>query len=313
MDALCFGSLIVDHRRRAAPGDAGEPLRIVDRAVDLAVGGIPILAAAMKRMGFDVGLMGCVGRDIAGYGLQAYLAGEIGLDVEAVRMIDAATSSSFIRLTDRQRYVDHTPGAGAELDPGEKELAFVARRKPVLMAIGYAGLLARLDADGGEKMARWMRAVGDLGVIVALDTHTVPPYAMLAAPVPLADVFVCNREEAVGITGLADASPEQVLAAIWGKYPQADATQPRLMGVAMPEGVQLACGRAESFKSRWVTNPHYGTFTPGDLTGAGDCFRAGLYAEIIRSRDAFAAGALDLDRAGLAAHETARRYLTRNR
>ncbi|MHC4716413.1 MAG: carbohydrate kinase family protein, partial [Planctomycetota bacterium] len=283
MDALCFGSIVVDHRRREGRA-ADEPLRVVDRAVDLAVGGIPILAAALKRMGFDVGLMGCVGRDIAGYGLKAYLAGEIGLNVEAVRMIDAATSSSFIRLTDEQRWVDHTPGAGAELDPGADELAFVARHKPALMAVGYAGLLGRLDADGGAGMARWIGAVRDRGAIVALDTHTVAPYAMLGKPVPVADVFVCNREEGAGITGLEAAPPEQVLSAMWGKYRPADASRVRLMGVAMPEGVQLGCGRGEAPASRWVRNPHYGTFAPADLTGAGDCFRAGLYAEIIRQR-----------------------------
>ncbi|HET6429947.1 MAG TPA: PfkB family carbohydrate kinase [Phycisphaerae bacterium] len=312
MDALCFGSIIVDHRRRADAGAGDEPLRIVERAVDLSVGGVPILAAGMKELGLDVGLMGCVGRDIAGYGLKAYLAGEIGLDVEGVRMIDAPTSSSFIRLTSEQRWVDHTPGAAAELDGGEDELALVADRRPALMAIGYAGLLPRLDADGGAGMARWIRAVRELGTIVALDTHTVPPYAMLEKPVPVADVFVCNREEAAGITGLVGGTPEQVLAGIWRKYPQADPARPRLMGVAMPEGVQLALGRGESFASRWTLNPHYGTFAPADLTGAGDRFRAGLYAEILRHRRAFAAGRLDLDRAALAGHEAACAYLRRD-
>jgi len=311
MDALCFGSIIVDHRRRAEAPEGEAPLRIVERAVDLSAGGVPILAAGMRELGLDVGVMGCVGRDIAGYGLKAYLAGEAGVDVDGLRMVDVPTSSSFIRLTAEQRWVDHTPGASAELDPGEAELAFVADRGPALMAIGYAGLLPHLDADGGAGMARWIRAVRGLGTIIALDTHTVPPYAMLARPAPVADVFLCNREEAVGIAGLSAGTPEQLLAGIWRKYPHADPARPRLMGVSMPEGCQLALGRGESFASRWTANPHYGTFAPADLTGAGDRFRAGLYAEVIRARDAFAAGSLDLDRAALAGHDAACAYLRR--
>ncbi len=310
MDAICFGSIIVDYRRQGdESGQAAEPLRIVDRAVDLHVGGIPILAVALKGMGFDVGLMGCVGRDIAGHGLRSYLAEEVGLNVDAVRTVDAPTSSSFIRLTPEQRYVDHTPGASAGLGGGQEELAFVVEHAPALVAIGYSGLLARLDADGGAQMARWIAAIQSAGVLAAMDTHTVPPYAMLARPVPLADVFLCNQEEGQGITALVGAPVEEVVAALWSKFPPARPERYRLLGVAMPEGVQLAYGRGSEFAARWVANPHFGTFTPADLTGAGDCFRAGLYAEIIRAPADFAAGRLDLDRAGLAGHDAACEFL----
>ena len=329
MDAICFGSIIVDHRRpmdASAPADLSavasaeaEPIRIVDRAVNLHVGGIGILASALKRLGLEVGLMGLVGRDIAGCGLTSYLAGEIGLNVEAVRAIDAPTSSSFIRLTAEQRYVEHTPGASAELDPGEAELAFIDAHKPKLMAIGYCGLLPALDADGGAKMADWIAAVRSRGVIVALDTHSVPPYAMLAGPVPAADIFICNREESLGITGMGGQVPHDVLAVIWHKFPADDPARPRLLGVAMPEGVQLAYGAGADFAETWVVNPHYGTFEPTDLTGAGDCFRAGVYAEVLAQgsacaratadRSAFAAGRLDLAAVGLAGHDAACEFL----
>lgn len=309
MDAVCFGSIVVDHRRPAEAGSDAAPLRIVDRAVDLRVGGIPIVAAALRRMGFDVALMGCVGRDIAGLGLKAYLADEAGLNVEAVRTIDAPTSSSFIRLTADQRYIDHTPGASAELLAGEPELSFVAAHKPALMAIGYSGLLPRMDADGGRAMAEWISAVREQGTIVALDTHTVPPYAMLDRPVPVADIFICNREEGAGITALAGADPDETVSAMWSRFPAADPRGHRLLGVALPEGVQLAYGRGDSFAGEWVPNRRYGTFAPKDLTGAGDAFRAGLYAEVIRQREQFAAGRLDLARAGHAGHEAACEYL----
>ena len=312
MDAICFGSIIVDHRQAASAEGAAQPLRIVEKAVDLYVGGIPILAMALKRMGFEVAVMGCVGRDIAGYGLTAYLADEAGLNVDAVRIVDAPTSSSFIRLSADQRYVDHTPGASAELLPGNSETAFVAKYKPALMAIGYSGLLPRMDADGGRAMAEWIVAVQEQGAIVALDTHTVPPYAMLKRPVPVADIFICNKEEGAGITRLGAGLPDEVLSAMWSRFRAADPSRYRLLGVATPEGAQLAYGRHGTFANEWIPNRDYGTFAPADLTGAGDCFRAGLYAEIIRRRAEFAAGGLDLRCAGLAGHQAAYEYLRRS-
>ena len=309
MDAICFGSIIVDHRRAASAAGAGEPLRIVEKAVDLHVGGIPILATALKRMGFDVALMGCVGRDIAGHGLRTYLADEAGLNVDAVRTIDAPTSSSFIRLTADQRYVDHTPGASAELLPGDPEVAFVGRYRPALMAIGYSGLLPRMDADGGRAMAEWIAAVQERGTIVALDTHPVPPYAMLEKPVPVADVFICNKEEGAGITGLSAGRPDEIVSAMWSQFGAAHPSKYRLLGLAMPEGAQLAYGRGETFVNEWVPNREYGTFTPTDLTGAGDSFRAGLYAQVMSQRLGFVAGRLKLPRAGHAGHEAACQYL----
>lgn len=309
MDAICFGSIVVDHRRPSSAEGAPELLRIVDRAVDLYVGGVPILAAALRRMSFEVALMGCVGRDIAGYGLRAYLAREAGLNVDAVRTIDGPTSSSFIRLTRDQRYIDHTPGASARLLPGRSEIAFVAQHKPALMAIGYSGLLTRMDADGGRAMAQWIVAVREQGTIVALDTHTVPPYAVLAKPVPVADIFICNKEEGAGITGLSAGRPDEVLSTMWSQFRAADPSRYRLLGVAMPEGVQLAYGRHETFANEWIPNPDYGTFTPTDLTGAGDNFRAGVYAEVMHQRPGFFAGRLDLSRAGQGGHNAACQYL----
>lgn len=309
MDAICFGSIIVDHRQPASAEGAAQPLRIVEKAVGLYVGGIPILAMALKRMGFEVAVMGCVGRDIAGYGLRAYLADEAGLNVDAVRIVDAPTSSSFIRLSADQRYVDHTPGASAELLPGTAELAFVARHKPALMAIGYSGLLAKMDADGGRAMAEWIVAIREQGAIVALDTHTVPPYAMLAKPLPVADIFICNKEEGAGITRLGAGRSEEILSTMWSRFRAADPSRYRLLGVAMPEGAQLAYGRHETFTSEWVPNRDYGAFAPADLTGAGDNFRAGVYAEVMNQRLGFFAGRLDLSRAGQAGHKAACRYL----
>jgi len=308
MDVLCFGSIIIDSRYSDEEAATfHEPLQIVDRAVNLEVGGMPILAMTMRRMGFDVGLTGCVGRDIAGYGLRAYLSDEAKINVDSLRLVAAPTSSSFIRLTSEQRYIKHAPGASAKLRPRSSDADFLATHKPKLVAIGYSGLLPYMDANGGRAMAEWIRTVQDLGGLAALDTHTVPPYRMLEKPVPGVDVFIVNKEEGEQIAGRsAAADPSGVLDDMWRMFPQADPGRYRLLGVTEARGVQLAYGCHRGFENAWIPNPHYGAFQPADLTGAGDYFRAGLYGYIVTHVAAFHSGDLDFERAGLAGHDSAR-------
>ena len=312
MDILCFGTIVADHRRKDdAEKPRQDPLRVVEKAVDLQVGGVAILAIAVREMGLDVGIMGCVGNDIAGYGLKNYLAIEAQLNVDAVKVINAETSTSFIRLTPTERYVEHSPGAGVELCPGESELAFIQEHNPKLTAIGYAGLLPKLDAGNGRGMARWIKAAQSAGSFVALDTHTVSPYAMLERPVPLADIFVCNKEEASGITNISSADASEIVSAMWSKFRAIDPRRFRLMGAAFADGAQLAYGYGQGYTNTWVANPHYGTFKPVDLTGAGDYFRAGLYAEVVEHNREFAEGSLDIAKAGLKGHSVAAANLRR--
>ena len=71
IDCLCFGSIIVDQRKRLSV-DRGlasdQPLKIVENPTQFVPGGVTILAIAMARLGLRAALMGQVGRDIPGYG-----------------------------------------------------------------------------------------------------------------------------------------------------------------------------------------------------------------------------------------------------
>lgn len=299
MDILCFGVIIIDHRRQLESRDTSLcELKIIEKAVDLYLGGISIVATALHQMGFETGLMGNVGCDVAGYGIKQYLAAEYGINVDAIRNINTQTSSSFIQLTSTNRFIEHTPGASAELLPTEVELSFISEHKPKLMAIGYSGLLPKLDENDGQRMAEWVSKVQGLGIITALDTHTVPPYQMLKKPVCVTDIFICNREESEGITGLTNSSPEEVVSKIWDMFPVVNGCRYRLFGVAYPEGLQLVYGDRETFTSKWITNCFYGTFVPKDLTGAGDYLRAGIYAYIIKNQKDFFCGRLNVEQAG---------------
>ena len=109
--------------------------------------------------------------------------------------------------------------------------------------------------------------------------------------------------------GLSAGRPDEVLSTMWSRFRAADPSRHRLLGLAMPEGAQLAYGRHETFANEWIPNRDYGAFAPADLTGAGDNFRAGVYAEVMNQRLGFFAGRLDLSRAGQGGHKAACRYL----
>lgn len=298
LDCICFGSIIADYRSRSTSRRKETmPLRLLDeQSGRFQIGGIPILAVVMRRMGFKVGLAGLVGRDIIGYGIKQYLDLECGIDTGGIQAINCATSYSLITLTCQERFIRHYAGANVFLTADKKIVAYIERKNPGLVAVGYSGLLPRMDANHGAKMAEFIKRLAGLGIKAALDTHTIKDnYAMLARPLQLADVFFCNEQEARDIFG--GKSPAQTIANMARACFSAGARH-RLMGVTMPRGVYLAYGNEKNRQTGLVKSPWH-TANPVDLTGAGDSFRAGVYACIIRNKKAFETGAFDWQKAGM--------------
>ena len=63
MDALCFGIIVLDHRHRPdQESDPAHPLRLVEQALRLEIGGVPIVAVNLARLGLRTGIMGAVGQ-----------------------------------------------------------------------------------------------------------------------------------------------------------------------------------------------------------------------------------------------------------
>jgi sugar/nucleoside kinase (ribokinase family) len=311
LDCVCFGSMVFDFRTRMRlEGRArAAPLRILAGPEDrFLAGGVPILAMAMAGMGLGVAVMGRVGRDPAGYGLVGYLNREHGIDTEGVRFSEEATGYSVIRCTRRERHILHYRGANATCVPDRGMISLIRSRRPGMVAVGYAGLLPAMDANGGALMARFLSKIRSMGILTALDTHTVGKrYPMLRRPLRAVDVFVCNAEEARWISG--EMVLERMLRRICVDHPPADREACRLFGVTVPNGAYLAYGVGTDMETGFVASPWH-TPRPLDLTGAGDAFRAGLYSFLIRNKRAFMDGSLDWKRAGLLANRTAATAVT---
>lgn len=304
LDCICFGSIIADYRSRSASRRKETmPLRLLDeKSGRFQIGGIPILAVVMGRMGFKVGLAGMVGRDIIGYGIKRYIDAECGIDTGGIQAINGATSYSLITLTRRERFIRHYAGANAFLTANKNVITYIENKRPVLTAIGYSGLLPRMDDNHGEKMAEFIKTLDGMGILAALDTHTMKnDYAMLDKPLKRADVFFCNEREAENISCRKGT---EEMADNLARLHFSAADKYRFLGITLPSGVYLIYGRGNNRQGGFVKSRWY-TANPVDLTGAGDAFRAGIYGYIIKNKKAFDTGVFDWRKAGMLGNFTA--------
>ena len=300
VDVLCVGSMIVDERfRESVEKEAARPpLRLVAAAPRFVPGGMTIVARAMTSLGLKIGVIGRIGEDIPGWGLRALLEGE-GVNTQGLIRSAEPTGFSRIALSEEQRWIEHCIGANAKLCIDDIVAAPpLGDSGATLCAIGYAGLLPALDADGGQGMVELMRAARQDGMLTALDLHTMEgdSYPFLEKSLPEADIFLCNAEEAAGIAG---TSSENALESIWNRLTTGTGGRSRLAGITLAEAPLVRYGTKHQYHTEQIVNPWFGTFEPKDLTGAGDCFRAGLYAEVLFEGESFRRGQLDLRRAVL--------------
>lgn len=304
LDCVCFGSIVLDYRRRLTRDqNISSSLQLTNEPINLRIGGISILAIALKRMGFNTAVVGQVGKDIIGYGIKTYLREKYEINTEEIRLTAYSTSHSIINLTDEERYIEHNIGASAFLEADERIMLFINKTKPTLVTIGYSGLLPKMDCNNGAKMAKFIDVLKSKGIKTALDTHTMDKdYSMLKEPLRNIDIFFCNTEEAKNIS--KEETPENMLTHIVSSYLKDNAAKYRVLGITLPNGVYIAYGKNGVWDKGFIESPWY-TDRPQDLTGAGDAFRAGFYAYLIRNIQSFDEGTFEWQRAGMLGNFTA--------
>lgn len=289
VDCVVCGSCVVDLIVRpvplGVPIGAGRLLRT--EPITASVGGIVSNAGiAMARLGMRVAALSMVGADPwASVVRDRYLAE--GIDTGALETHPSEPTSTTAVLVDErgERTFAHHHGAPRALDPAFFERHRARFRDARMMLFGYFPLLGSLRG-GFEDVLRMVR---DAGCAVAVDASGDGGTLDELAPLlPLIDVYVPSRSEAMGQTGESD--PERMIAA----YRACGAVG--FVGVKLgEEGAVLSPTPGDVFAVE-ATKP------PGpvvDTTGAGDAFFAGLIAGLlgelsprVAGRLAAAAGAL---------------------
>jgi sugar/nucleoside kinase (ribokinase family) len=269
-DCLSVGILVADHG--CAPithvPAAGE-LVLADR-LSLSIGGCASNAAIdLARVGVDVAVVGCVGRDVFGRFVIETLT-KAGVGTESVRELDGIGTSGtlVVNVEGEDRRFIHSLGANAHFTAGDIPLDRVRAAK-----ILYVGGYLLMPSLKPEELADVFRQSRGCGVTTVLDIVLPGPgdhWAKLAPVLRETDVFLPNQDEAAAITGLAD--PRK----------QADRFRAAGVGTAV-----ITCGDKGTVLATDRLRLHAGAFSVKYVggTGAGDAFDAGFIAGLLAGCD----------------------------
>ncbi len=270
LECLSIGLLVADHLctpipRLPKPGE----LLFCDE-LPLSVGGCAAnVALDLARLGVDVGLVGCVGRDPFGRYLVETLTTS-GVDTSGVTALEnvGTAASLIINVTGEDRRFIHAIGANAHLTTEYVPIDRVRAAKVVYVG-GYL-LMPNLNAHG--ELTKLFREARQSGAITVLDVVLGPGefWPRLAELLAETDAFLPNEDEAAAITGLSD--------------PLAQAKRFRAAGA---KTVVITCGGAGTLlvsdRGTWRAGVYPTKFV--GATGAGDAFDAGYITGLLLGED----------------------------
>jgi sugar/nucleoside kinase (ribokinase family) len=236
-------SLLLDEIRMTPAGTAG------GTAVDLA------------RLGARVSAVGAIGRDLVGDFLIGALRAE-GVDpTHLTRRDGVQTSCTILPIhPDGSRPAWHVAGANMTFSPSDVPAAVLADADA--LHLGGLTALPGLDGEPAGRILAAARAAGALTTADCLGVRGDDPHAALAPALPHVDIFMPNEDEALAITGAADAATA--------------ARALRALGAAcviVKRGAD-GCLIADADGERAVAGPPAPPVV--DTTGCGDAFCAGV-------------------------------------
>jgi ribokinase len=164
-------------------------------------------AAAARRLGADVTLVGCVGADFAGEYIRETLRQE-GVQLDFVqRHASAATTTVAMLVYERQPGFIGAPQASKQVEPGAVRQA-VAGLPPGSVVLVNDEITPEIAGTALEAA----RAAGLTTILNPAPLHATPPYNHLA----LADYAIPNLKEGRLLAGDESAPPETVVRRLLG-------------------------------------------------------------------------------------------------
>jgi sugar/nucleoside kinase (ribokinase family) len=241
-----------------------------------------------------------------------------------------ATGTTFIyEKGDRERGgIVYFPNANDDFDL-EHFKSSVMKLNPTIVYYMYSGLSDKADANGGKDLANFMRFCSQKGIVTIADSHTltnnpqlllesnakVKGYKILEPLLFELDLFFTSFDEARLIDqsigekrnhhlGSEKEFINNFLKSLSQKFwrppvgevsPRADNKNPKIFGVTVKDGATVIYRDA----SGHITGPLMvaSRFMSGvaiDLVGAGDSFRAGLVAYIVKNINDFKTGMINI-------------------
>jgi sugar/nucleoside kinase (ribokinase family) len=270
IDCLCAGILFADVA--CAPvarlPNAGE--LVPTERVQLGLGGCASNAGVdLARLGYRIGVSGCVGDDAFGTVIIESLAAG-GVDTKGVHRVSGVGSAStmVINVQGQDRRFISTPAACTKFTVAHIPAEWVRQAKVIYVG-GYF-MMPELETDAMVELFRTARAAGTKTILDVVLYGEPRFWDRLAPLLAETDVFMPNNDEAALITGLQDPLEQAE------RFREAGAgtaviTQGEKGALLVTEGLRLRAGV-------------YGIDFVGG-TGSGDAFDAGFIAGILARED----------------------------
>lgn len=271
LECLSVGIFVADHLCEPIERlpEAGE--LVMAERLPLSMGGCASnVAIDLKRLGVEVGVVGCVGRDAFGRFIIDTLE-HAGVDTTGVAELEGVETSGslIINVRGQDRRFIHARGANGMMTAERIPMDRVKSSR-----VFYVGGYCLMSALDGNELAKRFREARAAGVITMLDIVLPGPqgdhWERLAAVLPDTDVFLPNTDEAAIITGLKD--------------PLAQAERFRSAGA---KTVVITCGGEGSVLVSDGLRLRAGIYSVEYRggTGSGDAFDAGYIVGLLRGED----------------------------
>ena len=270
IDCLCAGILFADVACAPVPRlpKAGE--LVPTERMQLGLGGCASNTGLdLTRLGYRVGVSGCVGDDPFGRVIIEALA-DGGVDTAGIHRVPevGSASSMIINIRGEDRRFISTPAACTKFTVDHIPAEWVRQAKVIYVG-GYY-MMPGLESDAMVELFRTARAAGTktiLDVVIYGETRYWDRLAPLLAET---DVFMPNDDEAALITGLEDPLEQAE------RFREAGART-----VVITQGEKGTLLVSETLRLHAAVYPI--EFVSG--TGSGDAFDAGYIAGLLAGED----------------------------
>ncbi|NUQ61801.1 MAG: carbohydrate kinase family protein [Pirellulales bacterium] len=270
MDCLCAGILFADYICAPIPRLPNPGELVPTERIQLAMGGCAANAGLdLAKVGYRVGVAGCVGQDAFGQFIIDTLAAG-GVNVSGIHKVgNAGTASTMVvNVKGQDRRFISTPGASNHFSIEHIPAEWVRQAK-VFYVGGYL-MMPKLETDAMVGLFRTARAAGVKTVLDVVLFGGDHYWNALKKILPETDVFLPNDDEAAVITGVRD--------------PVEQAERFRSVGAHTVVITQGDRGTVLiSDKTRLRAGVYPTEYVGG--TGAGDAFDAGYIAGLLRGED----------------------------
>jgi len=306
--------------------DSSEYLRRCSQSLEscqenvMAFGGSGNLAPLISRTGLNVALAFNVGKgDYNGFDLNGRLFCNAmeneGVNLDHVHTHETlSTAITFIDVSnkDTRGGMVYFPNANDDVDFGRFKEA-VSKLKPKIVHYMYVGLSKGGDKNKGKDLADFFEWCGSQGIITSVDTHTLTPdtrstiesgnkisdYELLIPILPTTDIFFISSDESKIIANSLDYLPDCDRENENFYFDFLDflirdnlgsRNRPKLFGVTSTQEVSAINSFESEISKPFKVKSKFGKGQVVDLVGAGDSFKAGVFAYICKNIGDFKSG-----------------------